>query len=1357
MKIKKVLWTMMLVIFSLILSVGFMGCTPAEDPGPALTPTITLNKTEKSMEIFSTFQLEATTEHLDGVQIVWTSSDSAVASVDDEGLVTAKADGVATITATAGEVSASCSIIVTNSHAIPQLLLNQPSSMTLPIGESFTIVANTKYQQNNVPNVNYVWSLSSGDEQGVVTLTPSADTKTVTVEGVKFGNVTVNCAAICNGVPVRSTVKVKVYNDDVAMSVSGLTEGVNGYQVAMTMFSDAEKGYINEYAPTLTVTENETAVDASQITWTSSDDSVVAYENGKIVAKGLGNAKVLAFYNGNGVYFDVVVGTATFEIADTIYVEFAEEDSFVLPAEVGGNVLEVYYNGADIFDSYNADDGIVKIRTANFNGFGIVNGGLRIVTDLAEYVAPTEYVAMIINDADEFCNMPNVAWELGDKTPEVFRVSHPTLGGIFYLGNDIDMAGKVYNRVYNATGWAMLGGFVGTFDGKGYNVDNLTMPSGGIFNYIAHDGVFKNVTFTNAVLDATSAIALQKGFITDWCNGKISNVYVHLKEVKIASEAYTFYGGAHTSEPVISNVMIVADKLTNTAGGTVKFYGVGFADSVRSYVGNVVNSVFVTGEHDGVTTVTGSKDAGVLEGVESPAELVETTASSLTDLTEVQDNWDNKFWTVKNGIPVPSSMLEGNAVEIKNEQTYVGIGKTAISATGNFVAYKLDATDPGITLDGNVITVANGVKNVTFTVTAYAVYDESICDSKQFAVPDTQVIEVEKTLYAEVTDVTEGVTLARTKNASYRTGYAYTNTFAIDLTGVEYDGTVSGVIYDGANVEFSVNEKVVSINKSVFGNNRGLTSVDLICEVKSGEEISKYVSITVPVYVADYVISDGYDFQAMPYVTYTLGKDIDHNENTETNPFLAGHVVLASNIEMKGIAYDSVYVHNDRKGGFRGVLDGDGHIVNELTINGGKGIFSAMLGSSELCNIAFTNGVFNATGAWGGYITTQRNAKFTNIYVHLAEMIIGGNGNAVFCQNNFNPALPVDNVVSIIDKLSYTGGYTAGVIYAGGAIYHEKLDTTGVGNRLYDQVVVCNFTSATEQRGWYTQPASGNTFTKPANAYSQISVEAENWDSTFWTVSNGIPVPNAIYNSTTPVEITNAESEVEEGELVINAVGDMLVYTVSDALISVKNNVLTIPIGYSGEFTVTAACAYDANKKDTMTFTVQGSGGTVIPPEPANTIISYENMTPSTFVNSAYVTDTAYVKDGTKALKITLTNNDFGWSHGGTTCWGYRALNDTAITGFKFWVYTPKAMSIRFDMSTGGAAGTTWTGRKFSKSNYALVEGWNEVTVLQSDFDGLTFSDGIVQFFIQVMTDATTVANNDGTVIYVDGVVAITE
>jgi hypothetical protein len=185
----------------------------------------------------------------------------------------------------------------------------------------------------------------------------------------------------------------------------------------------------------------------------------------------------------------------------------------------------------------------------------------------------------------------------------------------------------------------MLGGFTGTFDGKGYNVDNLVMPSGGIFNYITHDGVFKNVTFTNAVLDATNAPLLQRGFITDWCNGAISNVYVQFKEVKVASEAYTFYGGAHTSEPVIKNVMVVADKITNTAGGTVKFSGIGYADKARSFIGNVVNSVFVTGSHAGVTTLTGYKEAGTLSGEDVPAEEVATTASTLADLDEEQSNW----------------------------------------------------------------------------------------------------------------------------------------------------------------------------------------------------------------------------------------------------------------------------------------------------------------------------------------------------------------------------------------------------------------------------------------------------------------------------------------------------------------------------------------------------------------------------------------------------------------------------------------------------------------------------------------------------------------------------------------------
>lgn len=59
----------------------------------------------------STQQLTATTTP-SGATVTWTSSNTAVATVDSTGLVTSVAYGTATITATSGSVSASCSVVV---------------------------------------------------------------------------------------------------------------------------------------------------------------------------------------------------------------------------------------------------------------------------------------------------------------------------------------------------------------------------------------------------------------------------------------------------------------------------------------------------------------------------------------------------------------------------------------------------------------------------------------------------------------------------------------------------------------------------------------------------------------------------------------------------------------------------------------------------------------------------------------------------------------------------------------------------------------------------------------------------------------------------------------------------------------------------------------------------------------------------------------------------------------------------------------------------------------------------------------------------------------------------------------------
>lgn len=72
------------------------------------TTTITLDKSEHTFTAAGeTVQIKAETK---ADSLSWTSSDESVATVDATGLVTAVAPGTATITATAGDVTATCTI-----------------------------------------------------------------------------------------------------------------------------------------------------------------------------------------------------------------------------------------------------------------------------------------------------------------------------------------------------------------------------------------------------------------------------------------------------------------------------------------------------------------------------------------------------------------------------------------------------------------------------------------------------------------------------------------------------------------------------------------------------------------------------------------------------------------------------------------------------------------------------------------------------------------------------------------------------------------------------------------------------------------------------------------------------------------------------------------------------------------------------------------------------------------------------------------------------------------------------------------------------------------------------------------------
>lgn len=105
--------------------------------------SISLNRSSLSMEALDTFQLTATVSPSTAVNkdVTWSSSAPEIASVTDNGLVTALGKGKATITVKAADgsgVSRSCSITVTNSAHIAETVSELESSH--PYADSCTDV-----------------------------------------------------------------------------------------------------------------------------------------------------------------------------------------------------------------------------------------------------------------------------------------------------------------------------------------------------------------------------------------------------------------------------------------------------------------------------------------------------------------------------------------------------------------------------------------------------------------------------------------------------------------------------------------------------------------------------------------------------------------------------------------------------------------------------------------------------------------------------------------------------------------------------------------------------------------------------------------------------------------------------------------------------------------------------------------------------------------------------------------------------------------------------------------------------------------------------------------------------------------
>jgi len=328
---------------------------------------LVLNKNELSMEVGDTQQLTATAVYKSGitetvtVKTEWNSGAASVATVY-AGLVTAKAEGAAVVTATYMGQSV---IVNVNVSKKVKALTKDTQELDLRLKESHQVNITAVYEDGTSEDVTKKASWSS-DNSAVATVTNglitgySSGIATVTAKyGTQTTSIPVSVEIVKRLDPGKSSVALLTKGSEtitlIATYPDGKTEDVAAkaeWTSDAPTVADAINGKITGYGPgTATITAsygtktatikvevdntlkltldkeslfmkkgetqqvkltatytNDSATDVSQqATWTSSNSSVVSVYQGKLSANAIGEATITATYGDKSVKLEVDV------------------------------------------------------------------------------------------------------------------------------------------------------------------------------------------------------------------------------------------------------------------------------------------------------------------------------------------------------------------------------------------------------------------------------------------------------------------------------------------------------------------------------------------------------------------------------------------------------------------------------------------------------------------------------------------------------------------------------------------------------------------------------------------------------------------------------------------------------------------------------------------------------------------------------------------------------------------------------------------------------------------------------------------------------------------------------------------
>ena len=198
---------------------GDVSATATITVKPILAQSVTLSAEDITLLVGASQKLSATIEpeNTTDQSVTWKSDNEAIATVSEDGTVSAVSVGTANITATCGEVTATCKVTVT--PVSPSSIELNIRDMVLYIGQSETIQAIVRPPNTTNPTVTW-----RSEDESIATV--SADGKVIGIsEGTTTitatcGEVSATCAVTVKPIPASN---IEITTGDVTLTIGSTT------------------------------------------------------------------------------------------------------------------------------------------------------------------------------------------------------------------------------------------------------------------------------------------------------------------------------------------------------------------------------------------------------------------------------------------------------------------------------------------------------------------------------------------------------------------------------------------------------------------------------------------------------------------------------------------------------------------------------------------------------------------------------------------------------------------------------------------------------------------------------------------------------------------------------------------------------------------------------------------------------------------------------------------------------------------------------------------------------------------------------------------------------------------------------